>query len=262
MADRLKGKVAIVTGAAPQSEGVGNGMAVALLFAREGAKVVVVNRNAERAGQLVERIRQEGGEASAFCGDVCEEQFTSDLADFAVGTYGRLDILHNNVGAGVRGDAETVTLKSWNKGLDINLTSAMLCTRACIPKMRASGGGSIITVSSIAGALGLIDPTSSIAYAAAKAGLHGYTRSVAANFAADNIRANCIIIGSVFTPMADQFGEDGRLRRAQSVALKTEGTGWDIAYGALYLASDEARWVTGIELPIDGGFCTIRPQPR
>lgn len=263
MADRLKGKVAIVTGAAPQSEGVGNGMASAILFAREGAKVVLVNRKPERAVQLVERIRQEGGEASAFCGDVRDEQFTQDLAQFAVDTYGRLDILLNNVGDAGPGDAETVTLKSWNRVLDINLTGTMLCTRAAIPKMKASGGGSIITVSSIAGALGLIDPAGgSVAYAAAKAGIHGYTRSVAANFAEHNIRANCIIIGSVFTPMADRFGEEGRARRAQSVALKTEGTGWDIGYGALYFASDESRWVTGVVMPIDGGFCTIRPQPR
>src|SRR5882762_4263219 len=141
MAGRLSGKVAVVTGAAPRGEGVGNGMATAILFAREGAKVVLVNRSAERAEKLAKQIKDEGGEASVFAGDVA-------MAEFTVKTYGRLDILHNNVGIGGPGTPEAVTLETWNKVLEANLTTTMLCSKFCIPKMKAGGGGSIIMVSS------------------------------------------------------------------------------------------------------------------
>ena len=153
MADRLKGKVAVVTGAAPRGEGVGNGMATAILFAREGAKVVLVNRSAERAEKRARQIRDEGGEASVFAGDVANEDVCEAMAQFAVSQYGRLDILHNNVGIGAPGSAETVTLADWNRGLAANLTTTMLCTRACLPRMKQAGGGSVIMVSAIAGAL-------------------------------------------------------------------------------------------------------------
>ena len=156
MAGRLKGKVAIVTGAAPRGEGVGNGMATAILFAREGAKVVLVNRSAERAEKLLKQIKDEGGEAAVFAGDVTKADVTEEMAAFTVKTYGRLDILHNNVGIGAAGTPETVTLENWNNVLEANLTTTMLCTKACLPRMKESGGGSIIMVSSIAGALGLM----------------------------------------------------------------------------------------------------------
>jgi len=263
MAGRLKGKVAIVTGAAPRGEGVGNGMATAILFAREGARVVLVNRSAERAEQLKKRIKDEGGEAVVFAGDVVNPEVTEAMAAFAVKTFGRLDILHNNVGiGGVPGTPETVQLEGWNKVLETNLTTTMLCTKACLPRMKQSGGGSIIMVSSIAGALGLMGSSGAVAYATSKAGLHGFTLSVAADHATQNIRANCIIIGSVHTPMVGQMGEEARVRRAKMVPMQTEGTAWDVAHGAVYLASDESRWVTGLMLPIDGGLTALRAWPR
>ena len=263
MAGRLKGKVAIVTGAAPRGEGVGNGSATAILFAREGARVVLVNRSAERADKLAKQIKDEGGEASVLAGDVAKPEFTEAMADFAVKTYGRLDILHNNVGiGGVPGTPETVALDGWNRVLETNLTTTMLCTKACLPRMKQSGGGSIIMVSSIAGALGLMGSSGAVAYATSKAGLHGFTLSVAADYATQNIRANCIIIGSVNTPMVGQMGEEARQRRVKMVPMQTEGTGWDVAYGAVYLASDESRWVTGLMLPIDGGLVALRAWPR
>ena len=262
MVDRLKGKVAVVTGAAPRGEGVGNGMATAILFAREGAKVVLVNRSAERADKLARQIADEGGEAAVFAGDVTKADVAESMADFAARKYGRLDILHNNVGIGAPGTAETVTLADWNKVIEANLTATMLCTRYCLPKMKASGGGSVIMVSSIAGALGLISSTGMAAYSTAKAGLHGFTLSVAADYATENIRANCIIIGSVHTPMVAHLGAEARERRKNMVPMKTEGTAWDIAYGAVYLASDESRWVTGVLLPIDAGLIALRQAPR
>lgn len=262
MAGRLAGKVAVVTGAAPRGEGVGNGMATALLFAREGAKVVLVNRGAEHAEKLAKQIRDEGGEAAVFAGDVARPEVCKAMAAFTVKTYGRLDILHNNVGIGAPGTPETVKLDDWHKVIEANLTTTMLCTRYCIPKMKESGGGSIIMVSSIAGAPGLMGSPGAVAYSTVKAGLHGFTHSVAADYATENIRANCIIVGSVYTPMVAHMGDEARERRRNMVPMKTEGTAWDIAHGAVYLASDESRWVTGILLPIDGGLVALRQWPR
>lgn len=262
MTGRLNNKVAVVTGAASRGEGVGNGMATAILFAREGAKVVLVNRSAERAHKLLAQIRDEGGEAAVFAGDVTKMDVTEQMAAFAVERYGRLDILHNNVGFGAGGTPETVTLENWNNVLEANLTTTMLCTKACLPWMKKNGGGSIIMVSSVAGALGLMGSPGAVAYSTAKAGLHGFTMSVAADYATQNIRANCIVVGSVHTPMVAHLGPEARERRRTMVPMQTEGTAWDIAYGAVYLASDELRWVTGILLPIDGGLTALRAWPR
>jgi NAD(P)-dependent dehydrogenase (short-subunit alcohol dehydrogenase family) len=259
---RLTGKVAIVTGAASQAEGVGNGAAVAMLFAREGARVVLVNRGLDRAKALEETIRSEGGEATAFAADVTQPEATEAMAAFTVERYGRLDVLHNNVGVGAGGNTVTVSLEDWDRLLQANLTSAMLCCRACIPRMLASGGGSIINVSSSAGMLGLSGTPGAVAYTATKAGLQGLTLSVAADHAAEGVRANCLIVGTVATPLVRGLGEEGRERRRKAVPLQTEGTAWDVAYAAVYLASDEARWVTGVMLPIDGGFQSIRAWPR
>jgi NAD(P)-dependent dehydrogenase (short-subunit alcohol dehydrogenase family) len=260
--DRLAGKVAVVTGAASRGEGVGNGAATAILFAREGAKVVLVNRDLERAQVLEQQIRGEGGDASAFAADITQPEAAEAMAAFAVERYGRLDILHNNVGIGSPGTAETVDLSHWNRVFETNLTSALLCCRACIPHMRAGGGGSILNVSSTAGMVGLQGSTGAVAYVVTKSGLQGMTLSLAADFAAEGIRANCLVVGTVATPMVAHLGEEGRERRRKAVPLQTEGTGWDVAHAAVYLASDEARWVTGVMLPIDGGFLAIRAWPR
>ena len=262
MAGRLAGKVAVVTGAAPRGEGVGNGMATAILFAREGAKVVLVNRSAERAEKLARQIKGEGGEAAVFAGDVAKPEAAEAMAAFAAQTYGRLDVLHNNVGVGAPGTPETVTLADWHKVLEANLTTTMLCTRSCLPRMKQAGGGSVIMVSSIAGALGLMGSTGAVAYSTAKAGLHGFTLSVAADYVGEKIRANCIVVGSVHTPMVAHLGAEARERRKNMVPMKSEGTAWDVAHGAVYLASDESRWVTGLMLPIDGGLSALRQWPR
>jgi NAD(P)-dependent dehydrogenase (short-subunit alcohol dehydrogenase family) len=223
---RLTGKVAIVTGAASRAPGVGNGAATALLFAREGAKVVLVNRSVARAKSLEDQIRSEGGEAPAFGADVTQPEAMEAMAAFAVERYGRLDILHNNVGITIPGTPETVDLAEWNLVLQTNLTSALLCCRSCIPKMRAGGGGSIINVSSVAGMVGLAGSKGAVAYVATKAALQGLTLSIAADYAAERIRANCLIVGTVATPLAGTLGEEARERRRKSVPLQTEGTRW------------------------------------
>lgn len=260
--DRLAGKVAIVTGAAAQGEGVGNGAAVAMLFAREGARVVLVNRSPERGQALEAAIRAEGGEATAFSADVTDPDAVEAMAGFAVERYGRLDILHNNVGVGAGGNTVTQKLEDWDRLLRTNLTSAMLACRACIPRMRQTGGGAIINVSSTVGLMGMSGTPGAVAYAASKGGIQSLTLSVAADHAAENIRANCLVVGTVYTPLVAPMGEEARERRRKAVPLQTEGTGWDVAHAAVYLASDESRWVTGAMLPIDGGFHAIRPWPR
>lgn len=259
---RMEGKVAIVTGAASRAPGLGNGKAMALLFAREGAKVMLVNRSANRAEELRQEIIDKGGEATVFAGDMGKPDDVSALADATMKTYGRLDALVNNVGIGGGGKVEDVDLDNWNELLQVNMTTAMLCSRAAVPMMRESGGGSIINISSIAGSLGLMSDTGAAAYATTKAGLHGLTLSIAADYAVEGIRCNCIIIGSVATPMVARFGEEGRERRRKMVPMQTEGTAWDIGYAALYLASDESRWVTGVMLPVDGGLNALRVWPR
>ncbi len=262
MGTRLAGKVAIVTGAASRGEGVGNGAATAILFAREGAKVVLVNRDLARGEALAEQIRAEGGEAAAFAADVSQQDAAEAMAAFAVDRYGRLDILHNNVGIGSAGTPETLELAEWNAVFQANLTSLLMSCKACLPRMRESGGGAIINVSSTAGAIGLSGTSGAVAYATTKSGMHGFTLSIAADYAQHGIRANCLVVGTVHTPMVARLGEAGRERRRLSVPLQTEGTGWDVANAAVFLASDEARWITGVMLPIDGGFLAVRAWPR
>jgi NAD(P)-dependent dehydrogenase (short-subunit alcohol dehydrogenase family) len=262
---RLAGKVAIVTGAAPQAEGVGNGSAVATLFAREGAKVVLVNRNEARVRALQRQIESEGGECSVCVADVLSAKDVQRMVGETLERYGAIDILHNNVG-GNRASTRVADMDetAWDASLRLNLNSAMLCCKHCIPHMIANGGGSIINVSSLAGSIGLRDAkTSLIAYSTAKAGVSGFTRALAADHAADGIRVNCIVVGMVETPLiVAQQGEAVLEKRRRAIPLQTAGTGWDVAWAAVYLASDESRWVTGVDLPIDGGQMRLFERPR
>ena len=260
---RLAGKVAIVTGAAPRTPGVGNGSAVAILFAREGAKVLLVNRSVQRAQELQRTIEQEGGECAVCAADVTNAHDVARMVDTAVQHYGRLDILHNNVGVGGAARMVDMTEEEWDTVMQGNLKSMMLCCKYSIPQMRRSGGGSIINVSSLAGAIGVRDPkTGFVAYSTAKAGVSGLTRALAAELAVDGIRVNCIIIGMVDTPIVASLGEEVREKRRLAVPLQTTGTGWDVGWAAVYLASEESRWVTGVELPIDAGQGRILERPR
>ena len=262
MTGRMGGKVAIVTGAASRGEGVGNGKAIALLFAQEGAKVVLVNRSAQRAEALHEEITQAGGTASVLAGDITDKAVAEAAVAEAEGRYGALHVLVNNVGIGGGGSAENVEVPVWDEVLDANLKSMMLATRAAIPAMRRAGSGSIINISSSAGARGLTGGPGAAAYATSKGGMHGFTYSVAADFARENIRCNCIVVGTVDTPMVAGLGEEARQRRVEMVPMGSRGTGWDIGWAAVYLASDEARWVTGAFLPVDGGLIALRDWPR
>ncbi len=262
MSGRLDSKVAIVTGAASRGDGVGNGKAMAMQFAREGAKVVLVNRDEDRAQALQREIAEEGGSALAFAGDMTVAADAQAAVDAALSNYGALHILVNNVGIGGGGRIAEAKEDEWDNLMQVNLKSMMLATRAAIPAMQAAGCGSIINISSIAGARGLISKGGAAAYATSKAGMHGFSYSVAADYARDNIRSNVIIVGTVDTPMVAYLDEEARERRVTMVPMGTRGTAWDIAYGAVYLASDESRWVTGATLPIDGGLINLRDWPR
>jgi NAD(P)-dependent dehydrogenase (short-subunit alcohol dehydrogenase family) len=259
---RLKGKVAIVTGAAPRGEGIGNGSAVATLFAREGATVVLVNRSADRARELQQNIERDGGRCSVYPADATDERSMHLMVVDTIERYGKLDILHNNVGFGGRARVEDMPEEEWDRVMNGNLKSVLWACKYAIPQMRQARGGSIITVSSIAGAVGLRDSKLGlVAYSTAKAGVIGLTRSVAAEYGREGIRANCIVVGMVDTPMLGTISDEVREKRRMAVPLQTSGTGWDVGWAAVYLASDESRWVTGIQIPIDAGQMRLFDRP-
>jgi NAD(P)-dependent dehydrogenase (short-subunit alcohol dehydrogenase family) len=198
--------------------------------------------------------------------DVTKATEVERMVETTVQRYGKLDILHNNVGGGGGSGGHVVELTedAWDRCLAVNLKSTMLCCKYSIPRMLEAGGGSIINVSSMVGAIGVRDPkTSLVAYSTAKAGVSGFTRALAADYAADGIRVNCIMIGIVESPLivALQW-EEVLEKRRRAIPLQTAGTGWDVGWAAVYLASDESRWVTGVELPIDGGQLRILERPR
>lgn len=262
MAGRLAGKVAIVTGAASVGPGVGNGKATSILFAREGAHVLLVNRSEDHAKELQCEIESEGGSCSVFIADVSQREQVQAMVGAAVARYGRLDILHNNVGIGGPGTVATVSEQVWDDAVQVNLKATMWCCRYAIPHFIAAGGGSIINVATVAAVRGVRRAnTGFAAYSAAKAGVLGLTRAIAADYAAQGIRANSLVVGMVNTPLLAKFGEHARERRRLAVPLMTEGTGWDVGWAAVYLASDESRWVTGAEIPIDGGQLSITDFP-
>ncbi len=253
---RLQGKVAIVTGAGSSGPGVGNGKATSITFAREGASVLVVDHVVERAEETLAMIREEGGESSVFEADVTQAEDCFRMVEAAVERYGRLDILDNNVGISRRGTVLEVSEEDWDHVMAVNVKSIVLASRYAIPKMIETGGGSIINISSIAG----LRAHSSTPYTTSKAAVIGLTMSMAADHGRENIRVNCIAPGLVYTPMvAPRMDDSLRDIRRDASPLGTEGTAWDIASAALYLASDDARWVTGVALPVDGGLTTLSP---
>jgi NAD(P)-dependent dehydrogenase (short-subunit alcohol dehydrogenase family) len=251
--DRLKGKVAIVTGAGSRGEGIGNGRATAIILARHGARVTLVDTVADWVEETARLIAAEGGTAQIVEGDVGDPASCRAMIARTTEKWGRLDILVNNVGiTGPRGDAVEVDDKAWDDAMRVNVTSMMLMAKFAIPEMIRTGGGSIINLTSVAGLLG---GHPSLLYPTSKGAIVSLTRAMAAHHGRDGIRVNCIAPGTVYTPMVASRGMTADMRKArrEGTLLGTEGTGWDIGYGALFLASDESRWITGITLPIDGG---------
>lgn len=259
MGDRLKDKVAIVTGAG-QTPGatIGNGRACATRFAVEGACVVCIDLDIERAQQTVDDITATGGEAIAIGADVTSEAACARFIADTVAAYGTIDILHNNVGIGTHDTGPAhMTEDIWDSIMNTNLKGAVWATKHVLPVMRANQSGSIINISSVAA----VCSSGLAAYEASKAALNAYTHGVALGNARHGIRANVIMPGLMNTPMAiEGFVASGRDRdqlidqRNAAVPLKGGmGTATDIANAALFLASDEASFITGINLAVDGG---------
>jgi len=200
-------------------------------------------------------ISDEGGLASAFSGDVTDLTDCQKMVAAAVERYGRLDILHNNVGIDHTGTVVSSSLDDWDRVMNINLRSMVLTSRCAIPEMRKQGGGSITNISSVAA----LRPRGMDAYSTSKAAVIGLTQAMASSHAAEHIRVNCIIPGMVYTPMvAEGMTAQTREARWKSTPLQSEGSAWDIGWAAVFLNSDEARWITGVALPVDGGALLTR----
>jgi NAD(P)-dependent dehydrogenase (short-subunit alcohol dehydrogenase family) len=259
--NRVRGKVALVTGAGSSAEGIGNGRAAALLLARHGAKVALLDFNEASAAETGRMIEDEGGECMVVQADVTDIKACESAVQATADRWGRLDILVNNVGTSrIVGNAVELDVEAWDRGLRLNVTSMMYMVRFAVPQMQKSGGGSIINIASITALHGghpnLFYPTS-------KGAILNLTRTMAGNHGGDGIRVNCIAPGFVYTPVVYGGGRlpDGvREKRREMSVLKTEGTGWDVGWGVLFLASDEARWITGVILPIDAGVSAISPH--
>lgn len=255
---RVRGKVAVVTGAGSSAPGIGNGRATALLLARHGARVCLADFNEAAAEETARMIRQEGGECVVVQGDVSRMEDCRAIVAKAVDTWGRLDILVNIVGfSRVPGTAETVDPDAWDRGMQINVKSMVMMVRFAAPEMRKNGSGSIINIGSITSLHG---GHPSLFYPVSKAAVDHLTRTMAGHHGPDGIRVNCVSPGFVYTPVVFGGGaltDEARDLRRKSSAMETEGTAWDIAYAILFLASDEARWITGHILPVDAGSSAI-----
>ena len=259
--NRLEGKVAIVTGAGATGSGefVGIGQAISLLFARQGAKVLLVDRDEKNAEVTLGQIKEEGGDATVCVGDVTDIDSCEAMTESAIRAYGKVNVLVNNVGISGPGLVTDVEEEFWDTVMDVNLKSVMLTSKFAIPEMIKDGGGSIINLSSIVG-LRAGGGSPSHAYAASKGGILGLTNSMAVHYGRDNIRVNAIAPGHVYSPMVARHTSQELLDlRRRAGPLGFDGTAWDVAYAILFLASDEARWISGVTLPVDAGLLAATP---
>ncbi len=261
MGERLKDKVALVTGAGSSGPGWGNGKATAVLFAREGARVCVIDINRDAVEETAGIIRDEGGECLVDQVDVTDAEQVAAVVAKCMDHWGRVDILHNNVGILDVGGPVDASLESWERVVSVNLTSMFLTCKYVLPVMEAQGGGAIVNIASIAGIRYLGIPY--VSYSATKGGVLQLTQSVALEYAERGVRVNSILPGLMNTPMiveplkgvyADGDVEKMIEMRNEQVPMKTMGDAWDVAHAALFLASDEARYITGTQLVVDGGL--------
>ncbi|KAH7371324.1 hypothetical protein BKA64DRAFT_770111 [Cadophora sp. MPI-SDFR-AT-0126] len=253
------GDVAIVTGAGCRSgtgNEVGNGRAVAILLARHGAKVLLVDLNLEWLEETGRLIENEGGASHAFVADVSDEQSCKRIIDEAISVFGSLNLLVNNVGVtGALGDSAMIDLDAWDNVFRINVKSMVMMARYAIPQMRKASRGAIVNMSSISG---FYVKGGSLLYPTTKAAVIQMTKAIAAQHGPDGIRVNCVCPGAVYTPMVqgDWMTESVRQSRIDKTMLKTEGIGWDVGYATLFLLSKEARWITAQVMMVDGGVST------
>ena len=255
--ERLANKVAIVTGAGFRGGVIGNGAATAITFARHGARVLLVDLDQKNVMRTFEQIKAEGGEATVFLGDVSKQGDCEAMVRESTERFGKLDILHNNVGIGGSGTVVDVNPDDWDEIMEVNVKSMMLSGKYSVPVMASGGGGVIVNISSISA----IRPRGQTSYTVSKAGVIALTKAMAVDHASDGIRVNCILPGPVYSSMtAGAMSEERREIRRKSSPLGVEGTPWDIAMAALFLSSSEARWVTGVALNVDGGVTLLSPE--
>jgi NAD(P)-dependent dehydrogenase (short-subunit alcohol dehydrogenase family) len=266
---RLAGKVAIVTGAGQQAgEHIGNGKATAIVFAREGASVALLDRERAAAEETAREIEAAGGTATVIEGDVGVEDDCQAAVAACRERLGGLDILHHNVGVALGdGFAETIKMSEWERIMHVNAGGALMMAKAALPVMREQGGGAITNVSSIASIVAGLARTNNapLAYKMSKAAMNALTVSLAQSYARHGVRVNAILPGLIDTPMGvDTVAKALRISREEYAAMRDEsvplkggmGSAWDIAHAALFLASDEARFITGVLLAVDGGQST------
>jgi len=256
---KLAGKVVVVVGGGQTpGETIGNGRAACLTYAREGAHVLVVDIDRVRAEQTAQLVLEEGGDARAYRADITSEVDCRTIPEVAQAAFGRIDVLHNNVGVVLGGSTENLTAAEWRSGLDVNLTGMWLTCKYVLPHLREQGRGVIVNISSLAG---LLASGHAIAYSTAKAAVNSMTRALALEYAPHGVRVNCVAPGMVDTPIGvdrvvHQTGvsrEDVVARRAATIPMGYQGTCWDVAKAALFLACDDSALVTGVVLPVDGG---------
>lgn len=271
---RMTGKVTLVLGAGSsghgeaghgeeeRGEGWSNGAAAAALYAHEGARVVCVDLVLEAADATRARVAHAGGEALALAADVTRSDEVAAAVARTLEAYGRIDVLHNNVGVTIMGGPLEVSQESWQRGLDLNLTGAFLACKHVLPVMLAQGRGAIVNISSVAAVTISEYPYAS--YYASKAGLNHFTRAMALQYARQGIRVNAVMPGVIDTPLiyrqiAGQYGSVAEMVRARDAKSPTGrmGSAWDVAYASLFLASDEAAYVNGVCLPVDGGLTCL-----
>jgi len=259
---RVEGKVAIVTGAgSTPGPGVGTGKATAVALAREGAHVLLVDLHPERAEETQRMIVDEGGKAEVFGADVTRSAEAEAMVAAAVDAFGTLDILVNNIGLAMVGTVVDTSDDDWDRALDINLRTTFLASKHAVPVMAERGAGAIVNISSVSALRG--DGT--VAYSAAKGGLSAMTVDMAYSHGRQGIRVNAVAPGHITTPMVLSVSGQGprteymNTLRNEAGLLGTPGTGWDVGWAATFLASDEARWITGVTLPVDSGVLSVTP---
>ncbi|MCA2012048.1 SDR family oxidoreductase [Cereibacter sphaeroides] len=262
---RLDGKIALIVGCGASGEGWGNGQAIAIAMARQGAVIFGLDRDLAAAERTRDQILAEGGQAQVGQADATSAAEIEAAVQACVAAHGRIDILVNNVGQSEPGDPVTLSEDTWQGQIDLNLNTAFLGCKYVLPVMEGQGGGAIVNVSSIAGMRYIGKPQ--VGYAAAKAALMQMTKTTAVIYAERGIRLNCVVPGLIFTPLvrrlADKYA-DGAFdafveKRHNQVPMKRMGDAWDVAHAALYLASDEAGYVTAQCLVVDGGITEMTP---
>ena len=259
MPQRLAGKVALVIGAGSSGPGWGNGKATSVLFAREGAKVFAVDRVLSAVEETAKIVADEKGDCRTFQADVTQADQVEAMVKACIAAFGRIDVLHNNVGIAVTGGPVEQSEADWDKVMDVNVKSMFLTCKHVLPQMVKQGGGAIVNIASIAGIRYLGIPY--ISYAASKAAVVHFTKAIALQYAPQQIRANAILPGlmdtpMIYAPLAGSYGGTEKMvaTRNRMVPMGHMGDAWDVAHAALFLASDEAKYITAAELVVDGGL--------